>query len=274
MAGLVRGLASAALVLGLFLGVQSASASELLWISAPTWSYSAAAAASPAGAVYFWGLSVGAGSYSFAFAFSNAGALGSAAAFAEASAGLGGLGAAQAVGFADPYATFGIDISSIDPSQPNLYPETKPGSDPFSTPYTVTSTGITFSGGGQELNAGDSFQAFLYTGGTDESSLDAELGALSNSDSGTTQAGDVTDISSLTTDFGLIPLDQLIVDPGGLSGLTFTENDSSVNPADVILVGEGEAASSLAPIPEPTPLYLLCTGALGLLATLRRRATA
>jgi len=261
-------LVPAALVVSLFQGVQSASAAAFLWISAPNWSYSAAAAASPIGSVYFWGLSSGSGTYSFAYAYSHDPGVGSADAFAEASAnGLGGVGAVDAVGIADPFAGVGIDTSLIDPSAPSGYPETEPGSDPLSSAYTVTDNGITFTGSGEEMNGSDSIEAFLYNGGTDESSLDTDLGVGSDTMTGNTSSGDVTDMSTLATDFSLIPLDPLISDPGSLSGLTFTENDSSVNPADVILVGEGDAES----VPEPGPACLLAVGIVGFLA-LRRRA--
>jgi len=175
------------------------------------------------------------------------------------------VGAVNVAGIADPYAGVGIDISLTDPSNPGGFPTTKPGSDPFSTPYTVSSTGITLTGSGEELNGVDELEAFTYTGGTDLSTLEGELGA--SSASGTTSAGDVTDISKLMTDLSLVPLDGLVTDPASLSGLTFTENDSSVNTADVILVGLGDAVST----PEPAPAFLLAAGLLGLLAFRRRR---
>lgn len=265
---LTRFLAPAALVLGVCGGVQRAQAGAFLWISAPTWTYSAAAAASPIGSAYFYGFSIGAGTYSWAYAFSNDGVGDAAYAFAEAATGLGGVGGVQVGGVADPYAGVGIDTSLIDPSNPSDYPTTDPTTDPFSTPYTVSDTGITFSENSSELNGVDELQAFEYTGPTDASDLEALLGA--SAESGTTSAGDVTDINPLISDLSLIPLDNLVTDPSSLSGLTFTENDSDVNTADVILVGEGGASA-----PEPTPAFLLGTGILGLgWLAVRRRKTA
>jgi hypothetical protein len=257
-------MAPAALVLGICGGVQTANAGAFLWISAPAWTYSSAAAASPAGSAYFWAFSVGAGTYSWAYAFSNS-AFGSAYAFAEAATGLGGLGGVDAAGIADPYAGVGIDISLTDPSNPSGYPTSDPASDPFTTPYTVSSSGITLTGSGEELNGLDGLQAFSYTGGTSLSTLESKIGA--SSENGTTSTGDVTNISSLMTDFGLIPLDGLVTDPSSLSNLSFTENTSGLNTANVILVGVGDAVSS----PEPAPACLLAAGLLGLLAFRRRR---
>ena len=252
-------------------GAASAKAASCLWISAPTWSYSSAAAESPIGWAYFWGLSVGAGTYSFAYAYSHDGVLGSADAFAEASAGnLGGMGAVDVSGlFADPYAGVGIDISLTDPSNAGGYPTSKPGSNPFSSAYTVSATGITLTGSGQELHGVDELQAFVYNGNTDLASLEAALGA--SSDSGTSSSGDVTDLSALATDFGLIPLDPVITDPGSLTGITFTENDTGLNTANVILVGMANAA---VPLPPALPAGLALMGMVGVGALWRKRRPA
>ena len=75
-------------------------------------------------------------------------------------------------------------------------------------------------------------------------------------------------MSSLMSDFGLVALDAPVSDPSSLSELDFTENDSDLNLADVILVGEGDAASDT---PEPAPAWLLAAGLLGLLAFRRLR---
>jgi hypothetical protein len=264
--GLSRLLAPAALILGICGSVQTANAGAFLWISAPTWTYSSAAAASPAGFAYFWAFSIGSGTYSWAYAFSNNGAGSAAYAFAEAATGLGGVGAVNVAGIADPYAGVGIDIPLTDPSNPSGFPTLDPSSDPFSTPYTPSSSGISLTGSGEELNGVDELEAFLYTGGTSLSTLESELGDTGATQSGTTSAGDVTDISSLAADFGssLLPLDALVLDPSSLSQLNFTENDSDVNTADVILVGEGNTS------PEPGTLLLLGAG-LASLGALRRR---
>jgi len=267
-----RNIFSAALVLGISGAAQPAHAGAFAWISAPNWSYSAAAAASPAGAAYFWGLSVGVGSFSWAYAFSVSPGVGAAYSFAEAAAGRGGMGATQVAGFADPYAGVSVDISLLNPATPSGYPTTDPSSDPLSDSYSVTGTGITFTdpGTNTELNGVDELQAFLYTGGTDLASIEAALGV--SSDSGTSSAGDDSTLASLESAFGLTPLDAPVTDPSSLSTLNFTENDSSVNPADVILIGQGDAAS----VPEPGTAWGLAAGVLGLglLALRRRRATA
>jgi len=255
-----------ALVLGICSGVQKANAAGFLWISAQNWSYSAAEADSPAGAAYFWGLSAGAGSFSWAYAFSFDGAGDAAYAFAQASAGaLGGLGGADVAGIADPYAGIGIDISLTDPSNPDGFPQSQPGSDPFTSGYTVSGTGITgLNESSSELGGVDELEAFTYGGGTDIAALEAELGV--SSANGSTSSGDVVSIDSLIGDFGLIPLDPLIKDPTGLSELDFTENDSNVDPNNVILVGIGEVST-----PEPAAVCLFGAGLLGLWL-LRRKA--
>jgi hypothetical protein len=260
-------LALAGSVAAMGLWSSQAQGAGALWVSAPNWSYSAAAAESPLGWAYFWGLSVGPGTYSFAYAFSNDGAGDAAYAFAEAAVAQGGMGAVQVAGLADPFAGGSIDIPLIDPSLPGGYPETKPGSDPFSSSYTVDAADdkITFTGSGQELNGADELEAFTYNGNTDMASLEAELGA--SSDSGTGNTGDVTDFADLTSDFGLVPLDAPILDPSSLTELDFTENDSSIDPSKVILVGMDEAES-----PEPASLALI--GLAGLTTLSRRRRPA
>lgn len=272
---LTRFLAPAALVLGVCGGAQTANAGAFLWISAPTWSYSAAAAASPVGWAYFWALSSGVGSWSAAYAFSNDGAGDAAYAFAQAAAGLGGMGAVQVAGIADPYAGVGIN-NFDDPSNSGGYPSNSgcnestdgcQGTNPFTgSTYTVDSSGITFgSEMSQELNGVDALQAFVYGGTTSEAGIESELGAGSNS--GSSRGGDVTSISALMADLGLIPLDPLMTDPSSLSSLSFTENNSGLNTANVILVGEGEAGT-----PEPGAALLLTGGLLGLVALRRRKS--
>jgi len=249
--------------------VTSANAAGALWISAPNWSYSSAIASSPVGTAYFWGLSAGVGTYSFAYAYSVGGG-GSAYAFAEAAAGRGGMGAFQVAGLADPYAGNSVNISLDDPSNPGGYPTTQPGSDPFSSSYTVSGTGITLTGSGSELSADDQLQAFVYNGATDMSSLEAELGASSSS--GTTSSGDVTDISTLEADFGLIPLDAPVDDPSSISSLGFTENTGDIagDYSNVVLIGtEGPT-----PTPEPGATWLMGIGLAGLVIIQKRRATA
>lgn len=248
------------------LSVTRAKAAAALWISAPTWSYSAAAADSPAGWAYFWGFSAGAGTYSWAYAFSNDGAGDAAYAFAEAATGQGGMGGVQVAGLADPYAGVGIDISLTDPSNPSGYPTSDPASDPFSSSYTVSGTGITFTGNGEELNGADELEAFVYNGSTSESTLESELGASGNS--GNSSAGDVTDFSTLESDLGLTPLDAPVVDPGSINSLSFTENTGGLNPNNVILVGMMDA------VPEPGAAWLLGIGMASLLIFRKRRAAA
>jgi len=261
-------LAVAGTVTAMELSVAPAKAAAALWISAPTWSYSAAAAESPVGWAYFWGLSVGPGTYSFAYAFSNDGLGDAGYAFAEAAVGQGGMGGVQVAGLADPYAGVGIDISLTDPSNPSGYPQSQPGSDPFSSSYTVSGTGITFTGSGSELNGDDELEAFVYNGNTDMASLEAELGASSSS--GSTSSGDVTGLSALESDFGLIPLDAAIDDPSSLSSLNFTENTADIhqNFDNVVLVGMSDAVST----PEPGAAWLLGIGTASLLIFKKRRA--
>ncbi len=210
-------LAVAATVATMGLWATQAKAAAALWISAPNWSYSAAAAESPIGFAYFWGFSVGPGTYSWAGAFSNDGLGDAAYAFAEAAVGRGGMGAVQVAGFADPYAGESIDIGLIDPSNGGGYPTSKPGTNPFSSSYTVNGSGITFTENGSELNGDNQLEAFVYNGNTDMASLESELGA--SSDSGSSSAGDVTDFSTLTGDLGLMPLDAPMDDPNGISSL-------------------------------------------------------
>jgi hypothetical protein len=261
-------LAVAGTVTAMELSVAPAKAAAALWISAPTWSYSAAAAQSPAGWAYFWGLSVGPGTYSWAYAFSNDGNGNAAYAFAEAAVAQGGMGGVQVAGLADPYAGVGIDVSLTDPSNPSGYPTSDPASDPFSSSYTVSGTGITFTGNGQELNGNDGLEAFVYDGSSSMASLESELGASSSS--GSTSSGDVTGLSALASDFSLIPLDPLIVDPSSLSSLSFTENTADINPNynNVVLVGVMNA------VPEPCAAGLLGIGMASLLIFRQRRAAA
>ena len=260
-------LAVAGTVTAMGLSVAPAKAASALWISAPTWSYSAAAAHSPVGWAYFWGLSVGPGSYSWAYAYSVGGG-GAAYAFAEAAVAQGGMGAVQVAGLADPYAGNSIDISLVDPSNPSGYPQSEPGSDPLSSSYTVSGSGITFTGSGEEMNGDDELEAFVYNGNTDMASLESELGASSSS--GSTSSGDVTGLSTLESDFGLIPLDAPIDDPSSISSLNFTENTGDIagNFDNVVLVGMSDAVST----PEPCAAWLLGIGMASFLIFRKRRA--
>lgn len=270
--GLSRGLAPAALILGLCCGVQTANAAGFLWISAPNWSYSAAAAADSSGSVYFWAVSQGAGTFTWAGAFATD-AFGSAAAFAEAAAGIGGVGAVQVAGIADPYAGVGIDYGSLfDPSNSGNYPTSAPGSNPFNgdPSYTTSTGGVSLNNEyDEQLNALDGLQAFIYTGQDDNlSDLETSLG-LSGND-GSTSAGDYSNIGGLgglMTSDTLIPLDNLITDPGDISSFSFTENTGDESQGQIILIGEGEAAST----PEPASMALIGIGMLGLGMVTRRR---
>lgn len=252
------------------LSVTPVKGAATLWISAPTWSYSAAAAESPVGWAYFWGLSAGVGSYSFAYAFSDDGLGDAAYAFAEASAGNGGQGAVQVGGLADPYAGIGINIPPVDPSSPSGYPQSKPGTDPFSTDYTISPTGITFNGNGSgsELNGENQLQAFIYNGSDSMAGLEAQLGVSSGD--GTNAAGSVTSLSALTSQFGLIPLNNPTNDPSSINSLAFTENTGDINTnfSNVILVGMSQAQST----PEPGAAGLLSIGLAGLLIFRKRKA--
>src|SRR5580658_7204029 len=104
-------LAVAGTVTAMELSVAPAKAAAALWISAPTWSYSAAAAQSPVGFAYYWGLSVGPGTFSWAGAYSNDGLGDAGYAFAEAATGQGGLGAVLVSGLADPYGEIAVGIA-------------------------------------------------------------------------------------------------------------------------------------------------------------------
>jgi hypothetical protein len=256
------------LAAGVAMGTSAANAAESLWISAPNWSYSAAAADSPAGWAYFWGLSVGANTYSFAYAFSNDGVGDAAYAFAVASANsFGGYGAVDAVGFADPYSGIDINDSFGHDSIPGDYPTSKPGSDPLTSAYTVSDSGISFnSESSSELNGSDGLQAFLYTGGTDQSSLDTLLGATGTG--GNTSAGDISSITALEGLGSLTALDPVISDPSSNNGITFTNPISNTQQTDVILVGFENAAS--APVPASLSLSVLGLFGLGSLALMRR----
>ena len=261
-------LAVAGTVTAMELSVTPAKGAAALWIAAPTWSYSAAAADSPIGWAYFWGLSVGAGTFSWAGAYSNDGLGDAGYAFAEAAAGRGGMGAVLVSGFADPYALDSIDIGPINPDDPNAYPQSAPGSNPFSSSYTVSDSGITFTGSGEELNGDDELQAFVYDGAADDTDLKSELGL--SSDSGNSSIGDVDSLSALESDLSLIPLDAPIDDPGSLSSLNFTENTGDIdgNMDNIVLVGMSDAA------PEPGVAGLLGIGLASLLIFRKRRAPA
>lgn len=263
-------LAVAGTVAAINLSVTPARAAGALWISASTWSYSSALAQSPIGTAYYWGLSFGPGSYSWAYAFSNDGFGNAAYAFAMASAGRGGMGAIQVAGAADPFAGDSIGLPLIDPSNPSGFPTTDPTTDPWTVPYTESPTGITFSGSGSELNGDDEIQAFLYFGTLSQSGLEAELGATSSS--GTSSSGDVTSLSTLESDFNLIPLDAPVDDPSSISSLTFTENTGRILPNDtnVVLVGMSDAQST----PEPSATWLVGIGIAGLFIFRKFRTTA
>jgi|GEM_PF-4139164 len=258
---LLMGSAAFAIAGGLAGGIQNANAGAFLWVSAPSWSYSAAAAASPVGSIYFWSLSTG---FSWAYAFSNDNNGNAAYAYAEAAAGFGGRGAFDVSGLADPYSGLGVDIGELSANTPTDYPSTQPSSSPFTSTYTVGSSGITFSSdSSSELAGSDAIQAFSYSGTTSETAVETALGVSGTS--GNTSLGDVTNIGTLASDLNLLPLDSAVSDPSS-NTLSFTENTSSLNSTDtnVILVGEGTA-------PEPAAAALLLAGTGTLLLIGRRR---
>lgn len=228
-------------------------AAGALWISAPTWSYSAAVASSPIGTAYFYGFSIGAGTWSYAGAFSKDPPIGSAYAFATATAGRGGMAAFQWAGVADPYGGVGVDTTFVDPSNGGAFPTNDPTSDPTTSGYTVSNTGITLTATGSELSGLDGLQAFVYNGPTDLTSLETELGATA--ENGSTSGGDVIDSSALMGDLGLTPLDAPDTDLSSASSLNFTENTVMIAPdfSNVILVGVSST-------PEPGSLTLMAAG--------------
>lgn len=255
-------------------GPRPAEAAAFLWISAPTWSYSAAEAASPAGTAYFWGLSIGAGSFSYAYAYSSSGP-NAASALAYAVAGGGGIGAAVAVGSADPWANLGIDITPLpDLSQPQA---SNPGSGDFTqgSGYTLDTAGdgnidgITFTGSQSEFHGVDELSVFVVSdpdaGKNAFCAAVGDAGCTNTNDTGATQGGDFTSLPFISET--LIPLDQLnLVDPDLSSGqLNFTELPGSAGKT-VILVGEGSA------VPEPGSLFSLgaALSLLGLVFAARR----
>jgi|GEM_PF-3560854 len=255
----ILGYLAATVVIGVVGTPQPADAAAFLWIAGNNFSYSAAACETPGAAFYAWFLAAGAGATTTAWTACS-GPFGGSSSFAIAQAGTGGGGAAFAGGIADPYSGIEVGTTLTDFSNPSNYDgdSTSDSSEFEGTGYTLSSTGITFdpSATDSEVNGLDEIAAYLYTGGEDQSTLCSELGGSDCGVSDSTQAGDVTDLSTLQTDLGLTALGSLEVDPVGLGGSTINFG-STVNPDQVILVGQGDDASTT---PEPASIALFGAG--------------
>jgi len=271
-------------------GTRPASASAFLAISAPNWAYAAAYAASPAGAAYFWGLSVGAGSTAYAYAYSYRLPFGAAAAYAIARAGVGWRGAFYARGIADPQGDLGMGIPDIGSTTLTTLVNNQDSSDlatevandaggSYSPGYTIdTDTngeidGITFNNSsGSETNGANELALYIVNGSA-ESAFCAAVGdtGCSTESGQTTQSGDVTSLSGLTTDLGSDILDtETELDPTLSGTWSFPDIPGTTSSSLYILVEQSDDTS----VPEPGSMLLLGAGVatLGLIARRRRAA--
>ncbi|HJZ97754.1 MAG TPA: PEP-CTERM sorting domain-containing protein [Candidatus Solibacter sp.] len=268
----VVGYLMAAVLIGAFGAAQPADAAAFVWMEGPNFAYSAAACATPGAAFWAWFLAVGPGATTNAWT-ACAGPFGSSASFAIARAGVGGAGAAWAIGIADPWAGIdvGTNLTNFSDSGDYQTDSNNAGSEFIGSGFTLTPTGINFgvNASASDLNAVDRIGAYLYTGDTSLNALCAALGGSDCSSSNSTAAGNVTDLSTLQTDLGLTLLGSVEINPNNLAGSTLNFNQTLTNEqlSQVILVGQGDA---VADAPEPASMALLAVG-FGALACLRRR---
>lgn len=273
----VLGWLAAAVTIGVFAAApQQANAAAFVWIAGNNFAYSAAACATPGAAFYAWFLAVGPNATTAAWTACS-GPVGSSASFSIARARVGGGGAAWAVGFADPWAGIetGTTLSGFEQDSSNWQTDSNNSSSEFSTPYTFdtsgsNTTGITLDSNANDnaLNGLDTLTAYLYTGSEDSSTLCTALGGTNCSSSQTTSTGDVTDLSTLSSDLNLTQLGTES-DPNGLGGSTLNFNQNVSDSTQIILVGQGDAEAASAP--EPVSISLIGAGLCGLGVMRRRR---
>ena len=268
----VMGYLMAVILIGAFGAPQPANAAAFAWMAGPNFAYSAAACATPGAAFWAWFLAVGPGATTNAWT-ACAGPFGASASFSIARAGVGGAGAAWAIGIADPWAgnAIGTDLTSFSDSSVFQTDSNNAGSEFIGSGFTITPTGINFgpNASSSDLNATDRIGAYLYTGDSSLGSLCAALGGSDCSGSNSTAAGNVTDLNMLQTDLGLTLLGSVEINPSNLAGSTLHFNQTLTNEqmSQVILVGQGDA---VADAPEPASMALLAIG-VGAFAYLRRR---
>ncbi|MHB8717081.1 MAG: hypothetical protein ACYC9H_13870 [Sulfuricaulis sp.] len=303
----IIGLAAAVLTFCFFGGLQPANAAAFLAINGGTWSYSAATAGGTLGQAYYWGLSNGIGSVSYAYAYYyNGGNRAAAYAVARAGFGWAGAWAAQGITDPYAGISIDVPLSPDGPglysqlssatsssnlantlqtdanneitAADNLSPALPggAGSYPTSPDYNVNTdgsgniTGVTFNSGitSDSLNAGDKLD-LLVVNSNALSNFCSAIGdsGCSTVSAQTNKSGEVTDISSMMSDFGNSVVFSDLVDPSTLSSGGTVNFGTLANTSgdQVLLVQEAS------PVPLPASILLFGPGllALGLLAARR-----
>lgn len=250
--------------LGLFGGAGSAHATEWMWIAAPTWSYSASTCATPGASFYAW---IIADASTFATT-ACAGPVGESSSVAAATPGVGGFGAAEAAGFADP---------SVNLTLPGDYDaHSQPSASSFNfivDPHTGDVEGLGFSPSGKNSIIGspasDQIGVFLFSGNQCSALTGSSVCPNGTQTSGGTQPMNLAGLEAAGVLTSEDVLGQFDDELSPVEYLPFSSEIPLGDEPDIVLMAFGQAVST--PEPGSLPILGFGLGLIGFLLIARRR---